>query len=210
MENKQEKHHKKLWAPHAFFLSFSMSCHGVGVWRGWKKLVELFSGGNFAASDLTAVGTAQVTVDDSVNGPASHSLPFSIVATSAQAEWLSVLDDQYNFGNPGADELSEFAVDVSNPGTFTTLSQSPFALNQGKSGEITAVPTSGFNFMYVIQPGDRFLATFDATTGSLTESLPYGEMAHGVDHPGPGWGDTWIPLQLSKQDKRLEPRCCGQ
>jgi ketosteroid isomerase-like protein len=38
------------------------------------------------------------------------------------------------------------------------------------------------------------------------KSLPYGGVVRGVTRSGPGWGDTWIPLQPSDNDKNLEPR----
>ena len=38
------------------------------------------------------------------------------------------------------------------------------------------------------------------------DSLPYGGQFRGVTRPGPSWGETWIPLQPTEAEKRLDPR----
>lgn len=36
--------------------------------------------------------------------------------------------------------------------------------------------------------------------------LPYGGHFRGLDREGPTWGETWIPLQPTDKERRLDPR----
>jgi len=38
------------------------------------------------------------------------------------------------------------------------------------------------------------------------KSLPYGREVGTLTSPGPGWGDTWAPLQPTEAEQRLDPR----
>ena len=38
------------------------------------------------------------------------------------------------------------------------------------------------------------------------DSLPYGGRFRGATRPGPTWGETWIPLQPTEAERRLDPR----
>jgi uncharacterized protein len=38
------------------------------------------------------------------------------------------------------------------------------------------------------------------------KSLPYGRQVGTLTSPGPGWGDTWAPLQPTETERRLDPR----
>ena len=37
-------------------------------------------------------------------------------------------------------------------------------------------------------------------------SLPYGGITYGRDREGPSWGKTWIPLQPTEAERRMDPR----
>jgi ketosteroid isomerase-like protein len=37
-------------------------------------------------------------------------------------------------------------------------------------------------------------------------SLPYGGEFRGLKGPGPSWGETWIPLQPTEAEQRMDPR----
>lgn len=36
--------------------------------------------------------------------------------------------------------------------------------------------------------------------------LPYGGEFRGVTHPGPSWAESWIALQPTEQERRMDPR----
>lgn len=38
------------------------------------------------------------------------------------------------------------------------------------------------------------------------KSLPYGRQVGTLTSQGPGWGDTWAPLQPTEAERRLDPR----
>ncbi len=38
------------------------------------------------------------------------------------------------------------------------------------------------------------------------ETLPYGGTFRGVNHEGPSWDRTWIPLQPTEAERRMDPR----
>ena len=37
-------------------------------------------------------------------------------------------------------------------------------------------------------------------------SLPYGGTTHGMKRERPGWGETWIPLQPTEAERKMDPR----
>jgi ketosteroid isomerase-like protein len=37
-------------------------------------------------------------------------------------------------------------------------------------------------------------------------SLPYGGISRGLDRKGPTWSETWIPLQPTEAERRMDPR----